>query len=339
MNRDVSWFSSGLAGDEELALAEPPPGVWRFAENFLVAAYDPAAEVGLWTHLGTWPDDFGLWEDEVLCSLPGDDGMLWSFGYHRTEAERRPAGAGLAFRCVEPFRHWHATYDGVVVRTPYDEARTGRVRDGDKELLRFDLDLECVAPAWDPAAAHGADMAAQSWASRHYQQLIRATGEMHLEDRTIAFEGFGARDHSRGQRGHAVAHFGGHDLFTAAFPSGNAFGMMQMWDPTGAVNLAAGYVVLDGVLHHAEIVEAPRLPADFAIRGEELTLVLRSPVGVHELRATTMASVLATARPRLGMAFGADGPSGETVLVPGFARWEWDGELAYGLTERSDRFT
>jgi hypothetical protein len=114
--------------------------------------------------------------------------------------------------------------------------------------------------------------------------------------------------------------------------------MMRMWEPSGAVNLDAGYVVVDGRQYEAAVVDAPRLPADFTLRGETFRLTLRSSLGIHELTARMAATTVATAGPRLGMAFGADTASGQTVFAPGFAEWEWDGDVAYGLTERSDRF-
>jgi hypothetical protein len=334
-----------VAGRLDLGLEQPlpsaPPDVWRFTENYLVAAYDPAADISIWAHLGTWPDDFGLWEDQLLVGLPGDQDLLWAYGYRRTPLGERPGGASLALTCLEPFRRWRATYDGVVVRTPYDEARTGLVRDGEKDLLAFDLELECVAPAWDPTASRhdAADaMASETWATAHYQQLIRATGEVRLGDRVVQFDGHGLRDHSRGQRGHAAAHFGGHHLISAHFPSGRSFGAMRMWAPDGTVGLDAAYVVIDGTVHRAEVVEPPsRLHSTLPGAGEALALVLRSPVGEHLLRGETRSTTLATASERLGMHVGADAASGRVVFAQGFARWTWDGEVAFGLTERSDR--
>jgi hypothetical protein len=336
----ASELSSGLDDSLEQALKEGPSDKWRFAENFLFAAFDPESGIGLWTHLGTWPDDFGLWEDQLLCSLPGDEGVLTSFSYHRTAPDQRPAGSNLVYRCVEPFRRWKVTFDGVVVRSSYDEMRAGLLADGPKERLSIELDIECVTPAWDPAGAGhsaAAAMSDQSWASQHYQQSLRATGRVQLEDRTVEFRGSGTRDHSRGQRGHATEHFGGHTMIGAAFPSGRAFGLMRMWDPRGGVNLDVGYVVEDGVLQPAEVVEAPRLGAGLQLRDEKLSIVLRTPQGEHELHGTTAATTVATALPRLGMAFGASTQGDLTVFAQTFARWEWDGETAYGLTERSDR--
>jgi hypothetical protein len=338
VTRATTDLTSGLDPALDSALAHAPDGVFRFAENFLFAGYDSPADLALWMHLGTWPDDFGLWEDQVLCALPGDDGMLWAFGYHRTSNDRKPGGGALRFQCIEPFRHWRITFDGVATLSSPGDARSDLVRDGEKRQIGLDLDATMVAPAWDPAAAHREAMAAQSWASAHYQQLLTLAGSVTVDGQTMDFDGRGVRDHSRGQRGQAPEHFGGHDLITAAYPSGRAFGIMRMWDPTGVVNLNAGYVVVDGAMSDAEVIEAPELPPDFRLRGEDLRVVLRSEHGLHELTGHVESSTVATGNHGLGMAFGADPRPGKLVFSQGFAGWTWDGETSHGLTERSNRF-
>src|SRR5437660_10600778 len=137
-------FLAGLDVSRERCLVEPPPDTPMYAENFMLSAYDPAADVGMWLHLGTWPEDFGLWEDFLVVNLPDD--VLWMSAYHRTEPERRPAGSNLAFRCVEPFRRWRVTFDGVVSRSRREEQLEGRLRNGRQEPMTFELEAECVTP-------------------------------------------------------------------------------------------------------------------------------------------------------------------------------------------------
>ena len=149
----------------------------------------------------------------------------------------------------------------------------------------------------------------------------------------------GARDHSRGQRGHANEHFGGHNLFTAAMPSGRAFGILQMWSPDGSLNLNSGYVVEHGAIHHVEVLEASRLSSSYSLRGEELSLVLRTDRGDEHLNGTVCTSTVATMLPGLGMAFGGESESGSPIFTQGFARWQWGDEHGWGLTERSERLS
>ena len=334
-------LSSGLDASREFALRDAAE-LERFAENFLVVTYDPKLDIGLWLHLGTWPDDFGIYEDQVLISLPGDGGQLCMFAYHRPLTEERPAGANLKFRCIEPFRCWSVSFDGLVTPCSDAEMRSGRVRDGAKELARIELTLTMQAPVWDAhqsaSSRHGGgSMAEQVWASSHYQQLYTAQGQITLRGETHGFAGTGMRDHSRGRRGHGMDQWGGHVLATAWFPeSRRGFGLQRMWTPEGRITLDTAFVVIDGHLHHAAAVESPKLEKLIS-RGESLQVVLKSDLGEHRMRCMTLRTHFTTPQNPLGMAYGADlsGPYG--IYAPGHARWEWDTAIGYGLMERSAR--
>ena len=128
--------------------------------------------------------------------------------------------------------------------------------------------------------------------------------------------------------------WGGHTLIHVLFPSGRAFAVQTMWSPDGTVSLDTAYVLVDGELRHGAGVEVPRL-GQVRLGGDEMELVLESDIGRHELQGTTVRNAYFTPQ-RLGLAFGADpeGPYG--IFAMGHARWEWDGEVSYGLTERSN---
>ncbi|MDB5985945.1 MAG: hypothetical protein JWR16_998 [Nevskia sp.] len=334
-------LSSGLEASREFALTGAV-GVERFAENFMIVTYDPKADVGLWLHLGTWPDDFGIYEDQVLISLPGDEGQMWMFAYRRPAADERPAGANLKLHCVEPFKTWTASFDGLVAYCSDEDMRSGRVRDGAKELARIELELSMQAPVWDAHQSAGSrygggSMAEQVWASSHYQQLYTATGTVSLRGRTMDFSGTGMRDHSRGRRGHGMDQWGGHVLATAWFPgSRRGFGLQRMWTPEGRITLDTAFVVIDGQLHHAGVVEAPKLQK-LVNRGEALQVTLQSDLGQHQLQCSVIRTHFTTPQKPLGLAFGADlsGPYG--IYAPGHGKWQWDGDTGYGLIERSAR--
>src|SRR3954447_5009242 len=162
-------------GRREACLLEAPADLPMFAENFMLSAFDPVADIGMWLHLGTWPEDFGLWEDFALINLPHD--VLWMSAYHRRRPVDGPAGSNLAFRCIEPFRRWKITFDGIVTRTPRGEMLQGRLRDGQRERLTFDIDVENVTPIWDAQSSAASErgsgsMEEQVWAKEHYQQLF-----------------------------------------------------------------------------------------------------------------------------------------------------------------------
>ncbi len=337
-------LANGLDPKREYALpSRARPEKYRFAENYMLATYDPKLDLGMWLHLGTCPDDFTQWEEQVLMTLPGDAGFLWTRGCSRPLDAAKPAGANLVFAVEEPFRRMRVRFDGVGVRTPYAEMMADRVRDAKQELFAFDLLIEARAPAWDnhvsAATGEGArgSMAGQSWASEHYQQTFRATGTVRVDGRDMAFDGTGTRDHSRGQRGHKTGEFGGHNLWSAPFASGKAFGMQRMWTPNGRPTLEVGFVYVDGQFHHTDLVSPPGYLERISLSGDPIELVMRSPAGEHRIRGTIRKSIWITFGEPWGYALGADPDPPRGLFAPSFAEFEWDGEIGWGLAERSGR--
>jgi len=318
----------------ERCLPTPPEGVHRFAENFMLAWYDGAASVGAWLHLGTWPDDFTLWEDVLLLSLPGSDEVLHTMSYRHTPIEERPAGPLLRFRCVEPFKRWRVEFNGPATRSKRSDLSTGLARDTVRQVVDMDLDVACVTPVWDAVrtTTHGS-MTEQVWAHDHYQQLLRITGTVTTGGTTYTIDTTGVRDHSRGQRGHAMDQWGGHTLIHLLFPSGRALGIQEMYDLSGTPNFDMAYVMeADGTWHQARTVSAPRITSPDAPKAVEL--VVESDLGKHHLTGEMLCTWPVSSQ-GLHMSIGAD-PDGQFgVFLPGHARWTWNGETSFGLTERS----
>ncbi|HEX3842083.1 MAG TPA: hypothetical protein VHU85_14920 [Acidimicrobiales bacterium] len=333
-------LSSALAPDREYPLSTPPD-IPYWAENMLFTLYDPTADFGLWLHLGTVPTDWSMWEDIVLGYLPGDGGLLHMTSYHRTPAERRPAGSNLSFTCLEPFRRWKLEFDGRCLLSEYEQLRQGRALDSVKHPLAFELTVECATPVWDAhtSATIGDDrgsMRGQSWATDHYQQLFTVQGPVQLPEGEIEFKGTGWRDHSRGPRhGGTGATWGGHAIVNCFFPdSGRGFGLTRMWDPDGELTLDAGFVVdADGVLHHAEVLEVPRF-YEPRVSGDEIPIGLGYPGGEVRLLGRTVKETWMTRNHALARGVEREGKA--SILAEAFARFEWDGEVGYGLCERSE---
>lgn len=180
-------------------------------------------------------------------------------------------------------------------------------------------------------------MTEQVWASEHYQQLLQVSGQVQLRGASYEVRTTGVRDHSRGQRGQegGMDLWGGHTLIHVLFPSGRGVGVQQMWTPEGKVTLDTAYVLVDGSMHYADVHELPRLEA-VALRGEQMQLVLESDLGEHRLEGEMLKTVYTTPLGK-GLSVGADTAAPYGVFGLGHARWSWDGEEGFGLTERSNR--
>lgn len=332
-------FSSGLPRDAESLVQQPPtqPG---WAENLLFAVYDPACDIGLWLHLGTVPAEWTMWEDRLLAMLPGDQGLLSLCCYHKTAPERRPAGAVLAFECLEPFRRWRTTFDGFALLSSNAEMVDGLARDGNRKRFRADLEIVCETPVWDAHAAVLAEtgkgaMATQSWAHEHYEQLVTVKGTVQYENgEVVDYDGVGWRDHSRGRRDAWEKGWGGHVIMGALFPSGRGWGLSRYWAPDGAITLEGGYIVDgDGILRHVEVETAPRV-FDFQFSGERLPAALRWNGGRAAFDVVTHRSMWASMSHSL--AVGVDRSINDISYVLNFCRTTWDGEDGWAYVERSD---
>jgi len=325
-------WSSGLpATREQIATADP--GVPFWCENMLFAVHDPGTNVSLWLHLGTVPNDWSMWHDMCYATLPGDEGVLSMWSFHRTAPELRPGGANTRFRCIEPFRRWHVSFDGYGLPTTNAEMAAGRAVEGVKQRFFVDLEIEFVTPVWD---MHHDGMSDQGWAKEHYEQLYHATGTVQFGEQTLPFDGYGWRDHSSGPRGGGGgAPWGGHSIIGCYYPeSGRGWGLGHYWEPSGKISLSGAWVVLeDGVQVHAEVVETPRL-RELTLATEELPVKLRWPGGSLETTISTRTSLWMAMAKHLVVGKDLDGPGLMYVLNHGPALW--DGEVGHAYCERSD---
>lgn len=332
-------LSGGLAPErEDIRRTQPEIPFW--SENMLFAVYDPLADVGFWLHLGTVPNDWTMWHEMNYAFLPGDEGVLSMWSYHRTDPALQPAGAGMRFECIEPFHRWKVTFDGFGLRTSNAEMEAGLARVGDNRRFVVDLDIEYVTPAWDMHTAANAEtgrgsMHDQGWAREHYEQLYRARGTVIVGGAPIAFDGYGWRDHSQGPRGGSGGTpWGGHVITGTLYDSGRGWGLSRYWTPDGTISLEGGWVVeADGALQHAEVVESPRMP-QLIMSGEEVPIALRWPGG--ELRSTIVTRRSLWLSMMKGLAVGRDTDGPGLMYALNHGTTEWDGETGITYLERSD---
>jgi hypothetical protein len=232
------------------------------------------------------------------------------------------------------------TFDGFGLHTPEAEMLAGIGRDGPTQPLAADLEIECVTPAWDArtasALASGAGaMEQQSWASEHYEQLVRATGTVTLATGSVPFSGYGWRDHSRGPRHASLGGWGGHVILGCVYPeSGRAWGLSRYYTASGSITLEGGYVYAGGKFEHARVVTAPRL-LDLRYEGEVMPVALEWSGGRLELSMHCDRSLWTSMQRSLAVGKDLTGPGLMYVLSHG--RCEWGGETGIFYSERSDQ--
>ena len=319
------------------SVMQSPGSESLWSENFLFALYDDTLSIGMWLHLGTVPTDWRFWEDRIYISLPDGD-KLSMMAYNRTPIEECPAGAVMQFTCVEPFRRWVIKFDGFAWRTSEAAMDAG----GEPRFrcrLKMELEVECVTPVWNAAGSTGSSgqsgMSGQSWAKEHYEQLVRATGEMRLDDVLYEITATGWRDHSRGPRGgKSKDAWGGHVVGGCQFPSGRKIIFSRFWRPDGAVSMQGGmYVDEKDQSQLLTVVDAPQL-RDLILKGEHLPIYLRWENGEIIATMETTSSIWIPRERKHIVGRDLYGKLND-MYVLNWGPLNWDGEVGFVYLERS----
>jgi hypothetical protein len=247
---------------------------------------------------------------------------------------------GLSFRCIEPFRRWHVSFDDTVCESTSAEQIAGRFRvfadqpqpEGAKRTpIRFEAELEMAAPGWTQDFRPD-KLAALSEAERidaglmgfgwRVEQCWRGEGELTLDGETRSFRAVGNRIHRQSVR--PMGAFRGHCWQAAVFPDGRAFGLCTYPPREDGSTYNDAYIWLDGVWHKAHATKIPWL-RKIMLEGDDVSLELESDLGVTRIEGRTLLSSFHIGNP------GVNGMNNQQ----GSVRYRWDGQEVMGMIERS----
>lgn len=246
----------------------------------------------------------------------------------------------LTFEVIEPLRKWKMTFDGKAYETTIGRQIAGHVG-GPARHVRISVDAEMAMAPWSPGeAAKGIAATASAVGAvggQRYEQLFRCRGTFEiLGEEPIEFDGTGLFVRRVGVR--EMEGFPGHIWQSALFPSGKGFGVMGFPprdDGTPAFNDA---FIFDGERRiYAKVVEGPWM-TKFVPHDGPVDLVLETVEGqrVNIKGRTYDSTYIVEGNPM----FGDWNFEGKNLVVDlpfhqGGVLYEWDGEQAYGMIERS----
>jgi hypothetical protein len=299
------------------------PDLPLWTENYCYVCYDPQQEIGVWSHLGRAPFDPTLWRELSMIFLPTGERLVHK-GYGRTESESGPGAATLAYECVEPWNRWRSRRDGAAIRTTAKDLDAGMLFDRAHERVAFDLTWDGNSPIWDWGEVEDA----HGWGKLHYEQLCDVSGTVTVAGEEIAFSGTGLRDHTRGPRDFTVV--ASHIWSWASFPSGRGFIVLQVVVDQGALTRAV--TVEDGVIIPRTLQNSPVISSR-----AEATDPYSIDFGEHRIDAEILHLLPNGFEGPNDICLGYDPAVTKTANFEGFSRFEWDGEVGYGLSERSVR--
>lgn len=333
-----SWLRDA---DEYPRKAEATP-LW--CENYMTYLYDPVAEVGVCFHLCHRSDHPNLWEEVFVVSLPGDR-QLVAKAFAVGREERGVSVCGVSFECEEPYAKWVTRFRGGARLVSGGELRAGPLTDG----LHIPVDLELVCTAFGPPYDFGAPKLETDWGHGHYEQAMSISGHLSFGGKTVQLRGEGHRDHSWGARDYRTV--GGRTTWMHGhFPSGRWFGFLNVPGlPSGKPFAHA----VTGDAQQANVVQVTgytlATTPDQAL--EDFELKVSGADGISTIRAQVLSNwgwhftsdlpggVIAQSLERPGateLCLGRHAPPVASHSVfETYVRYDWDGEIGYGLTERT----
>jgi hypothetical protein len=305
----------------------PIPGA---SENFWLTAYDRDNQIGIWTHLGRTSWDPYLWREIVVVYLPSGDFLLSKcFGRHETRLG--PGAATLSMTFTEPWNSGVVTMDGAAVQVSREEAQRGRCGEGEHLPVHFELSWNAFGPPW---VLHQKELDGQSWADCHYEQLLTVDGTLTYGDQHLQIRATGMRDHSRGARD--LLGIPRHtDVNCVLRDSGRGFLAVEL--PLDGGGISRAVIIDDGRLVDAELVRNTAMLSSVDGAEEPFELELRWAGGQSTIHAEIVQNMPMGFVGQSEFILGLDRHIAYTVLNEAFVRFTWDGEVAYGLVERSFR--
>ena len=337
-------LGGGLSPDHELFFAERPDdpemrestSIWLCEENGAFAI----TRVGIEGEAHSWDNRLYhgslAFPDGRVLRTDGRGPVPSPLDEH---GEARIFGAGpITFAMVEPFRRWRMTFDGTAMET---DARRQIASCGNAEAhdaaadkrvpVAYEVDMEMVTPGWvqDNSPGKVAQMSAEERADAESMGLgwriehqFRAEIMLTLDGETKRYRAVGNRIKRQSVR--PMLTFRGHVWQAALFPDGRAFAVITYPPLPDGSTYNDGYVFIDGRMHAARATSVSWLRR-LAPGGEQVPLELAWDGGSAKISGTTACTTFHG---------GSSGMPGFT-LEQSSVQYEWDGQVAYGMLERS----
>jgi len=244
-------------------------------------------------------------------------------------------GAGpLWFDCIEPFRRYRAQYEGSPMAGTFEEMLAPEFATEKLGALQFDIEAETVVPPWIQGSMSGeakermkeGTVEGEFMGGDRLEQLMRVKGTINYDGKLRKFTGGALRIRRAGIRN--ITGFWGHCWQSAVFPSGKAFGYIAYPPrPDGMPSYNEGYVFLgEGELIPARAAVSPWLD-HFQFSGEDVGLVMETLDG----RKFPIGGTSFGGMPTIGKPGSVMPPLFQSIV-----RYNWDGEEAFGMMERSN---
>lgn len=310
-----------------------PSDVALWSESAQFTAYDPKLQIAVYQHWGLLGGE--MWECNNGVFLPNGEILVSRTFAPRVEGKDMFTGEATIGPVV-PLEKWRMQYNGFNRRLLMADLAAGPLTEGLPERVRVDVVGTATSPAYgvgmrtneETMTAHDRNNAV-SGHGLHIEQSMKVEGTLVIGGETLKFDGVGHRDHSCGPRSNG--HMWRESWCNGSFPSGRTFHLLEVF-VTGRPTYYMGYVY-DGekIIEVTNQVGPPQTGPLGEPRVFEATFDCE--LGAQKISGELLGSFAMTVNSPHGMYPGAERRGQLTAEGP--TRWEWDGEVGYGWTERN----
>ena len=296
----------------------------NFNESMYFNFFDPDRSIGGFVRLGNRANEGNA--EMTVCLYLADGRVLFSF-------KRAPIGhndafnaGGLEFSVIEPSEELRTVYSGgaaelVDPRSMSDPAEA--FKNSQRRRLKLDLTHRASGPMYGSSHSKTEETrdTEQQFGKAHYEQHMRVTGFLEIDDERLEIAGYGLRDHSWGPRHwQAIQRY---EWLTMNF--GPVFGAMVSVIRRDADHVKRGGVVVRNgelsLIRNVEI-ETEYEANDLYHRGLEVRLETRE--GENLVIQGEVMGFIPLRNRRQGMV---------THIGEGMTRWRCGDRVGYGLSE------
>ena len=342
-------FGSGLDDEKDLALTKAHAADPSALETMNFWAYDAKANIGLNIH-----PIIGGGKMMAMVTLFLTDGRIF-----RQRADNgsfsdptSPMSEHVRYECVTPFREWKYHVEALPAFVTSDEKQWQGIVEDESPSAFINLEMTSVAaaPIWRNgtltkeaqqmmAGDAGLWVAGRLTSGLHpdsyrYDQLVRVSGHVNLPDGDLPFDGVGLRSHVRGARN--LSGMAGTCWMSGLFPSGRGFGLLVNHAADGRDGYSEAYITNGSEISPARILKYPSRHRDRE-EGEFWVQLASDELGLVDIKGQDLRNFFwsisnwGAGQPP---SYGLD-PKAGVAMKQALARYEWDGEIGYGLNERS----
>jgi hypothetical protein len=307
------------------------PGPERnFNESVYSNAFDRATGLGGWMRIGNRPNE-GRAELSVCLYLP-DGRIACQFQRPAIDGNTGFHAGGLRVDVLEPLRGIGMEYDGELLLLPGPEPLRDpptMIATAARVAGAVQWRHEGVSPVHGgmPVGPRQRTAYGRRFSLAHFNQHTRVTGTVRVGGQSWSLDGYGWRDHSWGPRYWQNVHW--YRLFMAAFGPHRGFMLLKITDRRGKT-LRTGVLLVDG--EYEEVVDLDVVTSWSSSREPQVV-----SIGVRTARRREVITGRVVCTAPLRNRRRERGTVLESRIAESMTDFEWNGEVARGMTEYIER--